>query len=238
MGENDGKKKMSPLAWAGIGCGVVAVIGLIVMALLVGMCKRKAEEMVKDFEANPAKTMAEMAVRANPDVELVRSDDAAGTITVREKKTGKETTVNFEDAKDGKFTIESEGTTATLDGSAGTLTSEGPDGKSSFNVGGLEKMPQWFEVPEGVTAWKSITHQEREGKVNGIVAGQSSEKLEDLLAAFEASLKAAGFARTSKTETGEFTMASFQDKAKQRTVSVTLNPKKDAMVVQMTYMER
>lgn len=179
-----------------------------------------------------------MVVRLNPELELVRTDDVAGTITVREKKTGKETTVNFEDAKDGKFTIESEGTTATLDGSAGTLTSEGPDGKSSFNVGGLEKMPQWFEVPEGVTAWKSITHQEREGKVNGIVAGQSSEKLEDLLAAFEASLKAAGFERTSKTETGQFTMASFEDKAKKRTVSVTLNPKGDAMVVQMTYMER
>ena len=53
----------------------------------------------------PMVRAAELALRLNPEVDVVSSDPAAGTITVREKKTGKEVTFNLEDIKAGKFSI-------------------------------------------------------------------------------------------------------------------------------------
>ena len=231
MPENDGKKKMSPWAWVGIGCGGLVVVGIIVVALLVGMCNRK----VAEFEDNPLKAAAELAVWANPDLELVDSNDEDGTITVKDKKTGKETTVDFEDAADGKFTIQSDGTTATFDGKEGTMTSEGPDGKQTWNKGGLEKMPKWFVVPEGVTNWRSARHSEQEAKVHGVVFGQSEETLEKLMEAFETSLQDAEFEKVSKTENNAFTMVNYADKSGGRTIAVLMTPGEKGLQVQMTY---
>ena len=59
----------------GIGCGGLLVVGVIAVALLIGICKRKAEEVMRDFEENPTKKAAEWAARANPDFEMVSTDD-------------------------------------------------------------------------------------------------------------------------------------------------------------------
>lgn len=105
------------MAKVGIGCGVLAIIGVVVLVLLVGWCQKKVGEITKDFSDNPERTAAEMVVKLNPDLELVNTDDEAETITFRDK-TGKETTIAWSELKDGKLTIsDSEGTRMTLGGS-------------------------------------------------------------------------------------------------------------------------
>ena len=47
---------------------------------------KKIKEVAGDFEANPGRTAAEFIVKMNPDLEIVESDDDAGTITVYAEK--------------------------------------------------------------------------------------------------------------------------------------------------------
>jgi hypothetical protein len=107
------KKGMGPLGWIAIGCGVILVFCLIAFAVVGYMAKRGIEK----FQKNPTKMAAEMIVRANPDLELVSSDDKAGTMTVHNKKTNETVTLNFDDIKNGKLKVTTDKGTATFDGS-------------------------------------------------------------------------------------------------------------------------
>src|SRR5947208_15632878 len=95
------KKGLGPLGWIAIGCGVILVICVMVFAVGGYFAKKKFDQ----FSKNPAKTTAELIVRANPDLELVSEDDKAGTITVRDKKKNETVTLNFDDIKNGKLKV-------------------------------------------------------------------------------------------------------------------------------------
>src|SRR5215470_13160748 len=71
------KKGMGPLAWIGIGCGVIVLLGCIVMGAFFYFVKSKADE----FQKNPALSAAKLAVQLNPDLDLVSSDEKAQTLT-------------------------------------------------------------------------------------------------------------------------------------------------------------
>lgn len=89
--------------WAkiGIGCGCLALIGLVVGFLLLGWGAKKAVEAASD----PA-TAAEFLIKAHPDFEVVKSDKDAGRITIREKSTGDERTFDYSDIANGNFSFE------------------------------------------------------------------------------------------------------------------------------------
>ena len=117
------KKKTNPLVWILVGClGLVVISGIIFVAL--GMFAfNKAKDVIEDVQTNPAKAAAEMMVRMNPDLELVSTDDDAETMTIRDKTTGKETTLNWSDIAEGKLTFETDGESYTVDGNAPTAPS-------------------------------------------------------------------------------------------------------------------
>ena len=55
---------------------------------------------------------------ANPDLEVVSSDDESGTVTIRNKKTGEEITMNAADIKNGRLRFKNEkGEEVTFEGS-------------------------------------------------------------------------------------------------------------------------
>jgi hypothetical protein len=82
------KKGLSPLAWVGIGCAVLFVLGLLVLGGIVGVGGYFAKKAAAKFEKNPTMAAAEMVVRLNPDLELVSSDEKTNTLTIKDKKTG------------------------------------------------------------------------------------------------------------------------------------------------------
>src|SRR5260370_24856761 len=107
------KKGIGPLGWIGIGCGVIIVIGFVVMGVLAYLVKSK---VVDPLQKNPGMMLAKGVIAANPDLELVNSDDATQTLTVRNKKTNETITMNLDDVKNGKFKFSSDGTgTASVD---------------------------------------------------------------------------------------------------------------------------
>lgn len=109
------KKGLPPLAWAGIGCGVIIIIGVIVISMLVGSCTRKVNQWAKEVQKNPEKTAAEMIVRFNPDLEMVSQDETTGEMTIKVKSSGEEITMSYKDIAEGKITVkDAEGKTTQI----------------------------------------------------------------------------------------------------------------------------
>ena len=77
------KKKIPWWGWLGTGCAALMfTVGVVVVAggfFVAGKVKDFAEE----FEGDPARMAAELVVRANPELEMVDSDEDAGTMTIR-----------------------------------------------------------------------------------------------------------------------------------------------------------
>jgi len=128
------QRKTSPIVWI-----LVIVVGLFVLAGIGTVASgyfllHKARQAGLDtglLQRNPGLAISKLVVAAMPDAEVVSTDDGAGTITVRDKKTGKVVTMSFDEARKGKFHFEAE---------------DSDHQKASIDVGGSEsKIPP--EVP-------------------------------------------------------------------------------------------
>lgn len=166
------KKGLHPLAWVGIGCGTIVILGIVATIVLgamgIGFLKKKAEE----FET-----------------------------------TG--------------ITMTTEEGTMVLGGSAG-----------------LEKMPKWFEMPDGITGGRSLMHMEENGRKSGQVQVESSLPPSDLGVAFEQSLQAAGFVQRNKMETGQMISYSFETEDGNRSVNITITAQTGQTKVMINYNEQ
>ena len=171
------KKGLPTLAWVAIGCGGLMLIGLIAMVVL-GVSifnwgrgaledatgERSLSDIVESLEDSPARMMAETVIRMNPELELLSTDDDAGTITFHSNETGEEATLNFEDIARGRFTMTTSEGEVSVDASAavaaaagavgstagGGVTFSGPDGET--RLGGrisLDELPDWVPVYPG-----------------------------------------------------------------------------------------
>ena len=192
------KKGLSPLAWVGIGCGIIVILGMIALAAGGWWVKNKATRYAEKFEKNPALAAAEMAVRMNPDFEVVQVDDEKATLTVRNKKTGEEMTMSAEDAKEGKFTFETkEGKTtfeASGSGETGTIQVTGPEGQIARLGGGSgapRNLPSWLPVYPGGTVQGSFDTTSGEERTAAFSV-TTSDAADEVLDFYEQKLKDAG----------------------------------------------
>lgn len=106
------QRRTSPLVWilvVVLGLFVLAGIGSYVLYHTVRQVARQAGFDTDLMRRNPGLAISKMVMAAVPDAEVLKTDDGAGTITVRDKKTGKVVTMTFDEARKGKFTFEAEG---------------------------------------------------------------------------------------------------------------------------------
>lgn len=93
------KKGLGPLAWVGIGCGGIVVLGIIGFVIFGMMFGGKIKQFAEDAQKNPAKATASLMVSASAgQIEMVAEDDENKRYTVKEKQGGKQTTFYW-DAK-------------------------------------------------------------------------------------------------------------------------------------------
>lgn len=188
------KKGLGPLAWVGIGCGVLLVLGLIAMVAGGIFVKNK----VQKFTDNPEMTMAEAIVAANPDVEKVSSDPEAKTITVRDKKTGEETTINLADLKEGRWEVKTKDGTATMGAEGITVTDA--EGKVSTIGAPTSQLPGWLPkypntIGEPAGAFESTS---AEGKTATFTI-TTADPVDQVLTFYETQLEGAGFKANKNT---------------------------------------
>jgi len=200
------KKGTSPLVWILAGCGGLIVIAGIVFAVLTYWGYNKAKSYVETAKKNPALAAAKIAVAVNPDLEIVTEDDEAGTLTIRNKKTGEEITMNAEDIKEGRLKFKNEkGEEVTFEGS-GETGKEGfriktDKGTMAFgNVAG-EAPPSWVPSYPGAKVMASSREKTDEG-FTGTYSFQTADSADAVLAYYEKELRNAGF-DVERTSTGE-----------------------------------
>ncbi|HET9226603.1 MAG TPA: hypothetical protein VFR31_08035 [Thermoanaerobaculia bacterium] len=190
-----GKKKISALGWVGIGCGAIVILGMIAFAGIAFMTGR----FIKKHADNPTLAAAEVAVRMNPDLEVVESDADAGTLTVKNTKTGEVVTMNAKDIKEGKLTFTTKDGTATFDGSqnadgSGTLkvtTDKGEQVVYGATAGAPKNLPSWVPLYGNAKVEGSYDATTPEGR-NAMFTVISSDSVDQVAEFYESQLEAAG----------------------------------------------
>jgi len=105
------RRKTSPIVWI-----LVAVLGLAcvggAIALAGGLfLVHKAREAGVDpglFRDNPGLAIGKLIAAAHPDTEVVGTDAGSGTVTLRDRRTGKEITITIDQARKGNFRFEAD----------------------------------------------------------------------------------------------------------------------------------
>ncbi len=106
VGQPPAKKGLSGLAIAGIGCGIIILVAIIAIFGLGMWGISKVKEVAgDDWQKNPVKAGMMIALKMNPNIEIVSTDDAKGEVTIKDKKSGETITMSYEDAAKGKIQI-------------------------------------------------------------------------------------------------------------------------------------
>lgn len=198
------KKGMPVLAWVGIGCGGLLLLGLGAAVYVFILAKNKIDE----FAANPEKAAAAMIVSMHPELKMLSQDEVNGTMTLRTPN-GEEMTLSYKDIQDGKFIVTDKDGNTTRIGSAD-----------------LSQVPTWVPKAPDLTEGISVFHSEVGGKVSGQFSGKSITKAEDLNKYFEEQANAAGFTNFSRkslntSATNIYTLAMGADTGKSLNIVIT-----------------
>jgi len=101
------KKGLGALAWLGIGCGaliVIIVLGVVGASVIFGP---KLKQFAEDAQKNPTRTVATTMVNVSMgQFVMVAEDDVNKRYTVKEKTSGKLTTIYWDEKTKAPVTIE------------------------------------------------------------------------------------------------------------------------------------
>jgi hypothetical protein len=127
-----GKRRTSPWVWI-----LVGVLGLFLLCVvsLIGFGIFVAR--------NPGMVMGKLITAANPNAEVVSTDMGSKTMRIRDKRTGQEVTVSFDDVKNGRI----------------RFSATGDDGQEATVEigGGAGQMPKWVPAYPGAKAQGNMT---------------------------------------------------------------------------------
>lgn len=225
------KKGLHPLAWVGIGCGVLLVIVVVVMMVGGFFLARAVKDVAEDFENNPGLAAARLIVKATPELEEVDVDEDAGTMTVRNKETGEIVTVNLEDIEEGKLSWTGEdGEAVSVDVSeaeSGTVRVESSDGEGFQLTTGAavtENRPDWAPVYPGAEP-EDLGTLTTDDSVHGSFSLKTQDSVAEVRDYYAAELKEAGFEVNVNTFSGggtEGAMVNASNEAQDRNVVVMI----------------
>ena len=219
------KKGLSIWAWLAIGCVGILVLGGAATGVGMWWVAKKAKSAIAEYQDNPAMAAVKMMTAVNPDLELVGTDEAAGKVTIKNKKTGEVVTVDLEDIKNGKINFETAEGKASLnfDQQAGTMEMQGADG-STASFGGAAQLPEGVpaypgSTPEGVYAAEDDTQK------SGTFGLTTNDSVNDVFAFYKEQLEGAGFKVSENKYSaggGEGGMVVGESTDGQRTVTFTI----------------
>jgi hypothetical protein len=228
-------KKTSPIVWIIVGVvGFFVLIGFTIMAGIGFLAHKVAQ--------NPAAAIAKLVTAANPDVQVLSTDEGASTITLKDKRTGETVTMNFDDVKKGRIVFKGNGQQATIqahgEGRNGTFEINGPQGSVKFGAGADAKTPAWVPAYPGVSTQATFSMQGGDGS-GGSFQFTTKDSAKNVLSFYEQDLKKSGFGITANiagnTDSESGGMISAEDTATKRTVVVTVGTDNSSTTVNVLY---
>jgi hypothetical protein len=203
------KSGLPTWAWIVLGCVLVLILGAGATCFGVAWFAKKATDKISAWEKDPssfAMDAAEFALKNNPEVDLVSIDRETKTFTVRDKKTGKETTVSLEDIENGKFSVTSGDQEVNIDvdsaaQNGGSINVTGPDG-TQLQIGGGGEIPDWVPAYPGA-APQNLGHMTVGDQRSGNYSFTTGDSVKSILDQYEPILEAAGFTIELRSTSGD-----------------------------------
>lgn len=190
------KKGVSPLVWVLVGCGALLALAALVLLVAGFFVAKKVKDVAGDFEKNPAMAAAKVIAAANPDVEVISADDDAGTITLRNRKTGEEITMDLEDVKKGRIRFKTgEGKQVDVqvqDQGSGGLRVDSDEGTMTFGGGDEASLPPFLPTYPGLRLASTISGTFEHG-MSGAWQFASNDPPQQILDFYQRELERTGF---------------------------------------------
>ncbi len=192
------KQGISTLGWIAIGCvGVLILAGILTFACTAIVAK-KSKDFLDEVADNPTMAGAEALIRMNPELEFVDKDEAAQTITFRNRETGETVELDVEDILEGKFEMRLDsGETVSVDlateSEGGATVTVGDEGKLRIGGGDSSDLPDWVPAYPGVDVQVPMTMSGDDG-VTGTATFETGDTVDEVAKFYEDRLIDAGFA--------------------------------------------
>ncbi len=200
-----------------IGCGGLIVIIVVVVVALTAYVWNKVPKTGAEFAAKAIEM-------ANPDVEVVKLDEATGSITVKNKKTGKTVTMTLDEAKEGKFSFKSDDS----------------DESVTFGAGASDQLPSWVTPYPGATAQGGISGQ-KQGANSGSLSYSTTDSVAQVIAFYKEKLPAQGLELKDDAQmpaTDSFAMVVAKSADEKRSVTVSASSADGKTAIQLAYEEK
>jgi hypothetical protein len=222
-------RKTSPLVWILVALGglfILFMIGILSMGAFFVHTAHRAGLDTDLMRRNPAAALARMAAIANKDVEILNEDDNAGTITMRDKKTGKTVTMSFDQMKNGV-----------------RISADGDNGKTAVMEfgGGTAKLPSWVPNYPGSTGQATFSVRGADG--NGAGEGgnytfTTSDSASQVMSFYQDKAKDLGLKVNVTTTTAQGGMIVASEEPSGRSLTIIVGTDNSKTTVNVTYADK
>jgi len=148
------QRKTSPLVWILViilGLFVLGGLGVLGTAMFVVHKAREAGIDSELWHRNPGLAASKMITAFNPNMEVVRINEGDNTITMRDKRNGREFTLTFDDVQRGRFHMRVRG--------------DNGAGGGSIDIGGdASRLPSWVPQYPGSKPEVAFTGSNEQGE--------------------------------------------------------------------------
>jgi len=194
-------KRTNPLVW--ILLGVLGFIAICFVGCVV---------TVGYFASRPAKTLARIITATNPNAEVLSTDDDAKTFRIRDRRTGEEFTMSFNDVQNGKFKMRAIGRNGEV---------------ANVEIGaGAGKVPSWVPTYPGAKAQGNFTANGDDGSghgAGGLVSYESSDSPDRVFDFYKEKVNGLGMKVVNQISAGDTNMIMAQDSDEKRYLQVAIN---------------
>jgi hypothetical protein len=237
------KKKTSPLVIILAIVGGIAVLGMATCTVGAFFLARTVRTVFDPelMRTNPGLAMAKMAVAMNPNLEMVRYNERAGTIAMKEKSTGKIVTFRFDPDSKRMVIVGDDGKevsiSATGDGANGSVELKSSEGTVKFGAGAGNKAPAWVPVYPGSSPEGTFASQTPDGDSHAF-GFKTKDSASKVLTYYQDQLKSAGFNVTIVSSNDQGGIVQGEDNDHKRTLTVTVGTSGDTVEASVLAIEK
>jgi hypothetical protein len=243
------KKKMGALGWVLIGCGGLLVI-ILVCVLAAGLFVwHKASQAGLDPELmkkNPGLASVKMLVALNPDLEMTSVDDGRGIAHIYDKKKNKHYILSFEEARQGRMTLQEEGgESVTMSGSGsgsnGSFEMKSSEGTLKLGGNAQVNLPSWVPSYPNSQPQASMSSETDKGKTI-VFAFKTPDPVEKVVNFYKDGLTSAGMTITNNaifsSNGNNGGMVAAKDQDGKHDIVVTIGTEQGQTSVGVTFTEK
>lgn len=208
-----GPRKTSPIVWILLivgGLFLLVVLGVVGTGMFFLHKARQAGLDPELLRSNPGLAISKLAAASNPDIQVLDTNDREGTITVRDRKTGKVSKLTFDQVKNGQFSLR--------------VQEDGKDSSLNFGTTAAAKLPSWVPAYPGADMKGGFSARSSgENGDAGNVTFTTTDSADAVRSFYENKARDANMEIKSTASFGTTTVLTLTDPGTRRSITVTIS---------------